>query len=104
MWIKESNKLKMAAEMVSAVIPQLEGRQVILSFDSWYAKKTFIQPLQGFENLVMICNARYDSALFDLPPAPTGKRGFLEERWLQGYGIFSLAPIRYAVEYRGGIL
>ena len=75
MWTKGSNKLKMAAEMVSAVMPQLEGRQVILSFDSWYAKKTFIQPLQGFENLVMICNARYDSALFDLPPAPTGKRG-----------------------------
>ena len=75
MWTKENNKLKIAADMVSVVMPLMEDRQVILSFDSWYAKRTFIQPLQGFENLTMICNARYDSALFDLPPVPTGKRG-----------------------------
>lgn len=75
LWTKDSNKVKMAADKVSVVMPLMEDRQVILSFDSWYAKKTFIQPLQGFENLTMICNARYDTALFDLPPAPTGKRG-----------------------------
>ena len=75
LWAKETNKLKIAADMVSFIMPLMEGRQVILSFDSWYAKRTFIQPLQNFENLIMICNARYDSALFDLPPAPTGKRG-----------------------------
>ena len=28
-----------------------------------------------YENLDIICNARYDSAIYDLPPAPTGKRG-----------------------------
>ncbi len=75
LWTKESNKLVIAADMVSVVIPLMEDRQVILSFDSWYAKRTFIQPLQGFENLTMICNARHYSALFDLPPTPTGKRG-----------------------------
>ena len=75
LWTKGDNKLKMAADMISIVMPMMEDRQVILAFDSWYAKKTFIQPLQDFDNLVMVCNARYDSALFDLPPAPTGKRG-----------------------------
>ncbi len=75
LWTKGANKLKIAADMISIVMPMMEGRQVILSFDSWYAKKTFIQPLQDYGNLVMVCNARYDSALFDLPPASTGKRG-----------------------------
>ena len=75
LWTKSDNKLEIAANMVSAVMPLMADRQVILSFDSWYAKKKFIQPLQSFDNLIMICNARYDSALFDLPPAPTGKRG-----------------------------
>ena len=75
MWTKGTNKLKIAADMVSSVMPLMEDRQVILSFDSWYAKRTFLQPLQTFENLTMICNARHDSTLFDLPPAPTGKRG-----------------------------
>ena len=62
-WTKAANKLKMATDMVSVVMPLMKDRQVILSFDSWYAKRTFIQPLQGFENLTMICNARCDSAL-----------------------------------------
>ena len=31
--------------------------------------------MQVLEKLTMICNARYDSALFDLPSTPTGKRG-----------------------------
>ena len=75
LWAKETNKLKIAADMISVIMPLMEDRQVILSFDSWYAKRTFIQPLQDFENLTVICNARYDSAIFDLPPAPTGKRG-----------------------------
>ena len=75
MWTKGANKLKIAADMVSSVLPLMEDRQVILSFDSWYAKRTFLQPLQTFEHLIMVCNARHDSALFDLPPAPTGKRG-----------------------------
>ena len=75
MWTKKTSKLNIAVDMVSLVMPFMEDRQVILSFVSWYAKRTFIQPLQEFENLTMICNARHDSALFDLPPAPIGKRG-----------------------------
>ena len=75
LWTKGASKLEIAADMVSTVMPLMEGRQVILSFDSWYAKSTFIRPLQRFENLVMVCNARHDSVLFDLPPQSTGKRG-----------------------------
>ena len=41
-WAKAANKLKMAADMVSVVMPLMKDRQVILSFDSWYAKRTFI--------------------------------------------------------------
>ena len=75
LWTKDVSKLEIAADMVSTVMPMMKDRQVILSFDSWYAKSSFIKPLQQFENLVMVCNSRYDSALYDLPPQPTGKRG-----------------------------
>ncbi len=61
--------------MVSVVMPLMQDHQVILYLASWYAKRAFIQPLRGVEILTMICNARYDSALFALPLAPTGKRG-----------------------------
>ena len=39
----------------------------------------FLEQMLGLigehKNLDMICNARCDTVLYDLPPAPTGKRG-----------------------------
>ena len=57
----------MFTEMISNVIPFLGRRQVILCFDIWYAKRTLIQPLQGFEQLAIGCNARHDKEIYDLP-------------------------------------
>lgn len=76
MWTKEVSKLELAADMVRAVMPELEQKhQVLLLFDSWYAKSVLVCLADEYENLDIICNARYDSAIYDLPPAPTGKRG-----------------------------
>ena len=48
---------------------------MLLLFDSWYAKKALVCLAGEYKNLDIICNARYDSAIYDLPQAPTGKRG-----------------------------
>ena len=76
MWTKEVSKLELAADMVRTVMPELEQKnQVLLLFDSWYAKKALVCLAGEYKNLDIICNARYDSAIYDLPQAPTGKRG-----------------------------
>ena len=75
-WTKNITKLELAADMVRAVMPELEQKhQVILLFDSWYTKKSLVCLADEYENLDIICNARCDSAIYDLPQAPTGKRG-----------------------------
>ena len=76
MWTKEISKLDLAAEMVRQIMPDLkEKNQVILLFDSWYAKKNLTCLAYEFENLDIVCNARCDTAMYDLPPERTGKKG-----------------------------
>lgn len=76
MWTKEISKLDLAADMLCPVMPELEQKhQVLLLFDSWYAKNALVCLVDEYKNLDIICNARYDFAIYDLPPAPTGKRG-----------------------------
>ena len=76
MWTKEVSKLELAADMVRTVMPEFEHKhQVLLLFDSWYAKGALVCLADEYKNLDIICNARYDSAIYDLPQAPTGKRG-----------------------------
>ena len=76
MWTKQRSKLELAADMVRSVMPELEARhQVILLFDSWYAKSSMACLVDEFHNLDIVCNARCDSVIYDLPPARTGKRG-----------------------------
>ena len=76
MWTKEVSKLELAADMVRTVMPEFEHKhQVLLLFDSWYAKGAVVCLADEYKNLDIICNARYDSAIYDLPQAPTGKRG-----------------------------
>ena len=75
MWTEEKSKLVTAAEMIESVMPNLENRQVIVAFDSWYAKQNLIQPLQRYSNIAMICNARHDTVMYELPPDRSGKRG-----------------------------
>lgn len=76
MWRKKESKLALAASMVSGIMPALSGkRNVILLCDSWYAKKDVLRLTDGYAALDIICNARSDSAIYDLPPGRTGKRG-----------------------------
>ena len=76
MWQKEESKLKLAASMVRQVMPVFSSKKnVIILCDSWYAKKDLVSIVDEYPNLDVICNARYDSVIYDLAPQPTGKRG-----------------------------
>ena len=76
MWTREQTKLEMAAELVRSVMRIIGAdRQVILCCDSWYPKGPVKGLIDEFSNLVLICNVRIDTAMYDLPPEKTGKRG-----------------------------
>ena len=76
LWDKEKTKLASAAELVQQAMAIIGcERQVILLCDSWYTKVEVADLVRQFENLELICNARVDTVLYDLPPARTRKRG-----------------------------
>ena len=76
LWDKEKTKLALAAELVQQAMAIIGcERQVILLCDSWYPKAEVADLVCQFENLELVCNARVDTVLYDLPPARTGKRG-----------------------------
>ena len=76
MWNKQESKLELAAKMVRKVMPVFsEKKNVLLLFDSWYAKQNLVSIVEEYANLDIICNARADSVLYDLAPPKTGKRG-----------------------------
>lgn len=69
MWHKNETKLELAASMVRQTMPSFSGkRNVILLCDSWYAKKNLTCVADEYPNLDLICNARYDSVIYDLAP------------------------------------
>ena len=71
----EASKLTLACQLLDEVMPILEKRQVILLFDSWYAKRELISRALSSPNLNVICNARRDTAIFELPALTAGRRG-----------------------------
>lgn len=76
LWDKEKSKLAIAAEMVRQAMGTIGSeRQVFLLCDSWYPKAEVAGLIKEFQNLDIICNARVDTAMYELPPSPTGKRG-----------------------------
>ena len=75
MWTKEQIKLELAGDLIEEVMPLLKGRQVLLFFNSWYAKSTLIERVLQYPYLAFICNVRSDSAMYELPPLPNGKLG-----------------------------
>ncbi len=76
LWTKELSKLELAADMVRSVMAEFVScRQVILLCDSWYPKKPVTGLVAEFPNLEMVCCARTDTVLFDLPGERTGKPG-----------------------------
>ena len=76
MWTKAQTKLQMAAELVRSAMAVIgTTRQVILCCDSWYPKDCVKRLIDEYPNLVIVCNARVDTALYELPPVKTGKKG-----------------------------
>ena len=76
MWTKEQSKLEMAAELVRSAMAVIgTARQVILCCDSWYPKDCVKRLIDEYPNLILICNVRKDTALYELPPEKTGKKG-----------------------------
>ena len=71
----ETTKLTLACQLLDEVMPCLAKRQVILLFDSWYTKRNLLSHALSYANLNVICSARYDTALFDLPVSTAGRRG-----------------------------
>jgi hypothetical protein len=52
-----------------------QQKNVIILCDSWYMKQNLVSIIEEYENLDLIGNARSDSVIYDLAPAPTGHRG-----------------------------
>ena len=75
LWTKDKTKLEMAADAIDEVMKELGSKHVIVLCDSWYPKKKLITRILSHENADIICNVRVDTAIYDLPPARTGKRG-----------------------------
>ena len=76
MWTKEQSKLDMASDLVRNVMRVLgDQRQVILCCDSWYPKASVVRLVDEFVNLALIANVRSDTAIYELPPESTGRRG-----------------------------
>ncbi len=76
MWQKKESKLELAAAMVRHVMPEFHAQKnVIILCDSWYVKQNLVSIVEEYDNLDLIGSARADSVLYDLPPAPTGKKG-----------------------------
>lgn len=75
MWQKKDSKLELAASTVRQVMPEFRKKKnVIILCDSWYVKKDLVCIVDEYENLDLIGNARSDSVIYDLPPAPRQKR------------------------------
>ncbi len=76
LWDKKQTKLEIAAEMVRHAMDGIgSDRQVFLLCDSWYPKGCVAGLVDECQNLDIICNARIDTVMYDLPPERTGKRG-----------------------------
>ena len=80
MWSKERTKLELAGNFIEKVMPLLKDRQVLLFFDSWYAKSSLIERVLQYLHLAIIYNVRSDSAMYELPPLPSGKPGRPKKR------------------------
>lgn len=71
---KTQSKLEIAAQIIDSVMEYLEEYKVILLCDSWYSKGAVLNTVKKHNNLELIGAVRSDTAIYDLPPAPTGKR------------------------------
>ncbi len=76
LWDKIQTELEIAAEMVCHAMDCIgPDRQVFLLCDSWYPKGCVAGLVDEYDNLDIICNARIDTVMYDLPPERTEKHG-----------------------------
>ena len=105
MWTKDKTKLAMTADLVTDVM-EIMGteRNVCLLCDSWYPKAEITELPQKYENLAIICNVRHDTALYDLPPQKSGKKGRPKVRGdkltLEDFDLSSIDGTEYSVGSR----
>lgn len=69
------SKLKIAASLIDIAMDLLKDYQVILLCDSWYPKGDVLKTIKKYDNLDLIAAVRSDTAIYELPPPPSGKRG-----------------------------
>jgi hypothetical protein len=72
---KEKSKLTIAKELVDSVMNLLQDRKVTLLCDSWYTKGDVLACVKEHNNLELVAAVRHDTAIYNLPPKPNGKRG-----------------------------
>ncbi len=105
LWVKDRNisKLELATKMIRSVMAAFDPcQQVILLCDSWYPKGEIPGLVEEFPNLEIICGVRSDTALYDLPPARTGKRGRPRKRGERlGMDCFSMTKPEGATYFMG---
>lgn len=75
LYSKDQSKLEIAADMIETIMPKLINFKVVLLCDSWYTKGKILDTVKNNDNLEILGAVRHDTVIYDLPPAPTGKRG-----------------------------
>ncbi len=78
------------------VMPELCQKNVIILCDSWYVKKNLVSIVDEYPNLDLIGNARSDSVIYDLAPAPMGKRGRRNQTFVFQHGFSKPATVFFA--------
>lgn len=94
LYSKDQSKLEIAAKLIDSIMLKLKDFQTILLCDSWYSKGVILDTIKKYDNLDIIGAVRYDTVMYDLPPAPTGKRGRPRTKGdKQDYKKFSYKPV-----------
>ena len=104
MWTGEKTKLEMAKDLVEMASSLIDKeKKIIVLFDSWYPKGIMCKICEK-ENICIICNVRHDTALYDLPPERTGKRGrprqYGERISFSDFSLKEISGTNYNVGFR----
>ena len=102
MWQKKESKLQLAASMVRQIMPEFsQKKNVIVLCDRWYMKKSLVSVVDEYPNLDLIGNARSDSVIYDLAPAPTGSFVDYKDKSVQEFRFVISEGIRKQIFFTG---
>ena len=69
LWNKKQTQMEIAAKMMRHAMDSISLlRQVFLLCDNWYPEGYVADLVNEYHNLDIICNARINTAMYDLPP------------------------------------